>query len=1216
MPSSLNQYASKVLADNPISLWSLDDDLSYIDLVGPTLRHMETWGVGAESYTLIENNNIDRPLSNEDCYVLTVGKFNNQNVQTVHLISPSVGKFININTDLSTITVGAFVNCAPKSTTAVSIGYAYVDPTFGPNYVSKRFSEIIPGKWMFISETFDLPEGMDTDYSVDIAFEYIEDPDNSSSFFINGVSVGQWSESFNSSTTGLTPFSIPEKIYGIQDGQDCLILSNSCAIDGNGYTLVDRNRLGLSSDSIPLVFGSQNSVTVSDTQSTKALLPANGFLNKSGQYRNYTLEFWLRALPTNLSPYKVIGPIANDSGIYLDQEFLTLKIGKYEKSYYVGEWYRPMLINLSVSSSRAVLFLNGESVVDIAIDQSQIAYPEMQINQYDTDWIAIYGNPEIYPFEIDCISLYGYLFNNTIAKKHWVYGQAVQNPESLNLQYGGSSVNIDYAFAKYANNYSYPKHAQWSSGTINNLTFDNKSLKNISPDKPTLIGNIIQNEVLTSALSYQNEDQNYLKIPENCFINIQDVSKNISGVLRGVYATFKDVENITDKQMLISLSDKNTGDSFDIFSKDGYINYALNIGNTIDIVTTTSPFIGGEVYTIGLDFSKVSKSYGYKVERFFAKASSLSMLIGGSGNSDNYTGHVYGFGLFNEYSIEEFSSSFNSRGLIFGTDDISDADGDADAGYYNTEFWQFIWDGGSVANYATTKIMSNATSYAVSFIEKDGAIDFNIASSGSWTSGLPLSYFAKNIIDQNGYNKYDLDFLQVNVDIPAPNKLVKVSSQGTGWKYSDLKQKFAVPSARTYAELDNPLFTGYNDYSDLAENTTNSYKIDTDGYMAKVYIYFKENSNGYSNPNSYYTNSVKLNDETIVEPGDEWINTKYEIVDNTIVYPPTGVDFNSISMFVEIKVINNSVTTKQVSISNLAISSMALNEISETPIGTRNSVDIYPYAKNKYYYDFKKKNPFSIYKGSTPHLYLNQTSGIRVFGTLDRELNRGIEIPINVNKVDLYRVIALQGFVKYDLQYFPYSPVEIFEIESNNTHLRFFVQAIHKDGKRGKIFCINMKTGQMESGIAFYINGKIVREPVISLKQWYAIGVYFSNQIECSLNTAALRINGPMMLNNISFYTSSRLAEILEIATRSWLGVKESGRLQYDWRYWEGSFKWFEALVLSTQSFYGVDPADIYNSYVGSTKLVIDDKSTIRANRYRFRVVNNDSVVNTTVNIA
>jgi hypothetical protein len=1190
--------------------------LSYVDLVGPTLRDLNTWGVGAESFTLVKNNNIDSPLANEDCYVLTVGRFNNQNVQKVHIISPAVGKFSHINQDLSTITIGAFVNCAPKSSIAISIGYAYEDPSFGSNYVNKRFSGVIPGKWMFISETFDLPEGMDTDYSIDIAFEYIEDPDNSSSFFINGVSTGQWSESFNSSTTGLTPFAIPENIYGVVNEQRCLILSNSCAIDGNGYVLVDSNRLGLSSDSIPLVFGSQSSVTVSDTQSVKALLPANGFLNKSGQYRDYTLEFWLRALPTNSAPYKIIGPVGNNSGIYIDQEFITLKIGKYSKTYYVGEWFRPMLVNLSVSASRAVLFLNGESVIDLTIDQSTIIYPDMTVDQKSTDWVAIYGSQEIHPFEMDCISLYGYLFNNTIAKKHWVYGQAIQNPESLNLQYGGSSVNIDYSFAKYANNYSYPKHSQWSAGKINNLTFDNKSLKNIVPEKPSIVGNVSEQEILSSAIAYQNEDDSYIRLPENSFINISDASKNISGTFSGVYATFKDLDNSTEKEMLITLSDKNTGDSFDIFKKDGYINYGLTISGVYTSVTTSSPFIGGEIYTVGINFNKLSKGYGYQVERFFAKASSLSVKIGGSGNSDTYTGNIYAFGLFNEYSIEEFASSFNSRGLIFGTDDISDAEGYADAEYYNTTFWQFIWDGGNVANFATTQVLSGTASYSVKFLEINNAIDLVVSSSGSWTSGLPLSYFAKNITDQDGYQKYDLDFLQINVDIPAPNKLVKVITNGDGWTYNQLKNEFSVPASRTYADLDNPLFTGYNDYADLAENTKNSYKLDTDGYLAKTYIYFKENNSGYSNSDSYYTNYSKLDDESIIEPGAEWINTKYEIVDNSIIYPPANVDFNSLSMFVEIKIINDNVVDRPVSIANLAISSMSLNETSETPIGTRNAVDIYPYAKNRYYYDFKKKNPFSIYKGSTPHLYLNQNSGIRVFGTMDREVNRGIEIPINVNKVDLYRVIALQGFMKYDLQYFPYSPTEIFEIESDTTHLRFFVQAVHKDGKRGKIFCINMKTGQLESGIAFYLNGKIVREPVISLKQWSALGIYFSNQIDSSLNTAALRINGPMMFNNISFYTSSRLAEVLEIATRSWLGVKESGRLEYDWRYWEGNFKWFEALVLATQSFYGVDPADIYNSYVGSTKLVIDDKSTIRANRYRFRVVNNDNVVNTTVNIA
>lgn len=1216
MPSSLNQYASKILADNPISLWSLDDDLSYVDLVGPRLRDMATWGVSAESYTIVKNNNVDRPLANHDCYILSIGKFNNQNVQSIHMISPPAGNFSEVNQDLGTITIGAFINCAPKSTVAVSIGFTYQDPIYGSNYVSKRFSEIIPGKWMFISETFDLPEGVVADYSVDLLFEYIEDPDNASSFFVHGVSCGQWSESFNSSTTGLVPFNIPEGIYGVQDSQQCLILANSCAIDDNGYVLVNDRRLGLSSDSVPLVFGSQSSVTVSDKLLPQTLLPANGFLNRSGQYRDYTLEFWLRALPTNLEPYKIIGPVSNSSGIYIDQEFLKLKVGKFSKSYYVGEWFRPMLINLSVSASRAVLFLNGESVIDLEIDQLESEYLDMQVDGKSTDWIGIYGHPEIHPFEIDCISLYGYLFNGTIAKKHWIYGQAIQNPESINLQYGGSSVNIDYSFAKYANNYSYPKHGQWSSGNINNLTYDKKSLKNITPRKPVIVSNTEESEILASALSYQNEDTTYLKIPSGSFISVGDAANNISGRFSGIYATFKDVINTANKQILVRLADKNTGDTFDIFKKDGYIVYGLTVGGVLNTITTTSPFIGGETYTVGIDFAKFAKSYGYAVDKFFAKASSLSVLIGGSGNSDSYQGNVYAFGLFNEYSMQEFSTSFNSRGLIFGTDDISNADGYADAEYYNTSFWQFIWDGGNVANYATSKILSGIASYSVTFAESDSSLKFSVSSSGSWTSSIPLSYFAKNIEDQNGNQKYDLDFLQVNVDIPSPNKLVKVTVDGNDWTYNDLKNEFALPTARSYSELDNPLFTGYNDYSDLAANIKNSYKLDTSGYVAKTYVYFKENSNGYSNADSYYTNYIQLDDESMVVPGPEWINTKYEIVDNTIIYPPADIDFNSVSMFVEIRISNGDVINRPVSISNLAISSMALNEVSETAIGTRNAVDIYPYAKNKYYYDFKKKNPFSIYKGSTPHLYLNQTSGIRVFGSMSRDINRGIEIPINVNKIDLYRVIALQGFFKYDLQYFPYSPTEIFEIETDTTHLRFFVQAVHKDGKRGKIYCINMKTGQMESGISFYVNGKIVREPVISLRQWSAIGIYFSNQIDCSLNTASLRINGPMMFNNISFYTSSRLTEILEIATRSWLGVKESGRLQYDWRYWEGNFRWFEALVLSTQSFYGVDPSDIYNAYVGATKLVIDDKSTIRATRYRFRVLNNDSTVNTTVNIA
>jgi aromatic ring hydroxylase len=54
----------------------------------------------------------------------------------------------------------------------------------------------------------------------------------------------------------------------------------------------------------------------------------------------------------------------------------------------------------------------------------------------------------------------------------------------------------------------------------------------------------------------------------------------------------------------------------------------------------------------------------------------------------------------------------------------------------------------------------------------------------------------------------------------------------------------------------------------------------------------------------YFTKTERPSRDGILVPGPDWMTTKYEVVDNMIMYPPTGVDFNdlSISVSFEIKI--------------------------------------------------------------------------------------------------------------------------------------------------------------------------------------------------------------------------------------------------------------------------------------------------------------------------
>jgi hypothetical protein len=197
-------------------------------------------------------------------------------------------------------------------------------------------------------------------------------------------------------------------------------------------------------------------------------------------------------------------------------------------------------------------------------------------------------------------------------------------------------------------------------------------------------------------------------------------------------------------------------------------------------------------------------------------------------------------------------------------------------------------------------------------------------------------------------------------------------------------------------------------------------------------------------------------------------------------------------------------------------------------------------------------------------------------------------IPINENQTANFdKIMAMQLAVRFDEDYFPYAPQQIFEIEAKNSYIRFYIVANDQTGQRGKIYGVNALTGRIENGIAFYLNGKIVKDPVLTIKQWAFLGISFSNLLDISGVFGSIKLNGPLLFNNISYYQSTNLQEVQKVSKRPWFQVKRSGPLTLDWEYWVPEFfLWNGVLVQSSISYYGVDPEDVYKSYVGTNKII------------------------------
>jgi hypothetical protein len=475
MSNPSNLYAEKIYAEHPIALWALDDVADYISLVDESDRDISSWTITNGS--AVNYSTTDEPFIDSQTTKIR-GVLTSNDFGQIVCISNNIVNFSSLNDNLSTFSIGAFFKSISAYASSFEIGYEYYDTTSGSTIQRlKTYVTSVKDKWFFISETFDIPED-NTEFRIVLKINYIGGAStvDDYEFLVNGITAGQWCEEFNSSSLGVQKLSIPSEIsiapyFGIE--------ANAYGLqDSKGYYLVRDNSLLAKNTGIPLVYGASNLTKLLPNNGDPSLIiPGLGFLSESGQYKEYTLEAWLRINSDASSTRRIIGPLGSNDGVYVDGPFLTLKIGTNSSSYYVGEWTRPMLMHVRISENYASMLINGEEVISINYITSKLSLPP-KLNSIgkDQDWIGFYSYDDVSPIEVDCVAIYTYQVPLVLAKKRFIYGQGVEFPEGINQAYSGSSVYIDYPFADYTNNYSYPNIGKWSQAIVDNLKVENNML--------------------------------------------------------------------------------------------------------------------------------------------------------------------------------------------------------------------------------------------------------------------------------------------------------------------------------------------------------------------------------------------------------------------------------------------------------------------------------------------------------------------------------------------------------------------------------------------------------------------------------------------------------------------------------------------------------------------------------------------------------------------
>lgn len=1141
MSSASNLYAEKVFSEHPVAMWSLDEPINYISFISENQRDLSTWTV--TSATLPAFSDAPNPpfLNSELSYVVgqPLTQFND-----FSLVSPQITTTALLNQSLETFSIGTYIYADHPYVTGYDIGYEYVDPESGlDRQVLRFFSSQVNSQWLYISETFRIPSVV-TGIKIVIKARYSVDllePLDEYGFYINGISFGQWSEEFSAESLGVDQSSITD-LSSIQSGMSGILSYAYAKEEDPAYYIATANTLYAKNTSIPMVFGSSSTTKLSYNPSGASLVVSGkGFLNQSGRYQEYTLEAWLRIQSTGTELRRIIGPLGSNDGIFVNGPFITLAIGSSFQSHFIGDWFRPMLLSLRLGINYATLLINGQEVISIEFSTEDLVLPDS-----DEDWIGFFAYEDIPSFELDVVGIYSYLVPAILSKRRFAFGQAVESPEGVNRAYGGVTALFDYKFADYTNNYNYPNIGKWSQGIIENLDTSNSSIAPPSYNDPEVfLKDTTFDQFIESQNIAQDGQNSYIQFDSDGYLFVNNFNLRFQSI-KGIYGVFEIPEYSEDEKILIKIENQATGSNLKISLQSEYLLYRFTFWGEERTLYYKGGVSENTQFFAGVDIDDLVEFFGEDIATFFGSTNQLSIYVANDKSfSSQFDGIIHRFGistarntrkikhLFDNLSVDAVDLIANPGDIYFGDYDPNNP--------YSTEFFQFFLDGNFEEVFSIDEALGHIASYTVVAKTNFGKTYLDIETDSYWEDYLPLNYFAQYVKDIFGRDVYDLDLIQFNIDYPAIQKFVG-----------------------------------------------NFY--DTSSEIVKTYISFQYLSSGANRPVDSFPNTQLLSKSGVVEPGDEWLTTKYEVVDGAIIYPPKDIAYEDVAIVTHIEMLADGIKTHPISIKNLAYASQAFNDTTSNPVGTKFGVPVFPFTQYAAFFDYKSRNPFRIYKGSTPHLYLSRDSGINRVGDYDPLTPRGLSIPINVNSAPEYRVIALQMFMLYNKDAFSTEAVQLFEVQGTDKRLRFYVKSNDRTGKRARLYAINTTTGATEDGIAFYINGKLVREPVISLNEWTSIGISFATTMIFDEYPGAIRLTDSVLFNNVAHYESTNLQEIERQSKRSWSRVNSENDswLEVLLGTVAGNFLWNDLLVVSSISFFGVNPKDIYRAYIGTNKIIAD----------------------------
>jgi hypothetical protein len=912
-----------------------------------------------------------------------------------------------------------------------------------------------------------------------------------------------------------------------------------------------------------MVYGSSNSVTVLPGLTgimPGLILPGYKFLDNGDKYKTKTFEAWLRIRSSATEPKRILGPLYSLDGLYVHDAFLTLKIGSVIGSHYVGEWDRPMLVQIVSSFNSVKLFVNSEPVVSLQIDTKNTEFSyHIDSNGNDDDWIGFYAYADIPEIDIDCVAIYNYAVDKEQGLLRYGYAQAIDYPDNIIAAHDGKSIVPDYSLARYPNNHNYGNGQpnSWTLGTFKNLITEGSSLTTPRYYLPTVL---FDPSLKISQETYYNDLTDEIASGEPCIMlrpgaGYESANGHIfltsinstSDKTSSVYVVAERSEVNIGKQTLIKVLEQMSGNYYEVSIK------------TTSGVTSVSQefFYGGDLSIVGSNVGSSGQynvgtkfAVGFIVDEFinglnganlasFFSRNNLQVYVGGTENFDQtFTGKIY------NASFDTTENQVYSLPAL----DISNA-----PFYY-----------GSVANAE-----DHAPAFGVIANRVVDKIQLDIWAKAYWKDSIPLSVISTYAI---GATAYDVDYLQINLDYPKPTTI-----------------------------------------TDGVYDTSNS--------SVKVYASFQQLSSAEDVPPNELT-IVSTPENNVIVTTDSWETSVYDVVDGTIIYPPSNELKEDLKLVLYIDSDIKGVNLKPIQIKTLQIAAQTMRKDNEPHVfGAKFGTEIQYYGL-----DSQDTNAFIFSKTAEPYYYMSSKSGIKIAGNFDTENEHGYKLILNKDEDDNFEINSLQTMIRYSEKEFPATNQLLFKVNAFSSaglpekYLFYIVRNTDTSTIRGKIVAKYSLNGGAESDLSnvkFFYNGAEVNNITLMLNEWANIGINFTKTVNVNENSGSIDFCGPMNLAAFAYTQTTGASESTPISVSDrWIDVLYPNASVTTWSTYDTEKTWTEVAAVgevTTGVVIGFDSEEMYQTYSGTGRITgeDDENKPVVTESHRYKIYVAESSTNT-----